>query len=428
MKKVDQNYIFSNDVVLAELRRRQGAIHAWLYNLEGSNELPLYSSVDIRDAGFKVSVVDTNIFPAGFNNICEHGLSDAPLLMKNAILKRVPACKDILIIAEEHTRNTWYLENVRILQQIITQAGFNATVATFLTIQPDFCTNANYAELETATGQPIKIHCLKKLLSKFEAGTANFDLIILNNDLMTGIPDILKNSKIPIYPSIQAGWHSRLKSHHFSYTEKLMEEFGRIVNLDPWFFSAYYSSIEHVDINADGDRQKMADAASMLFEKITKKYQQENITEKPYIVVKADAGTYGMGVMAIEDPKEILELNRKEKNKLHVGKGSQVIERYLLQEGVPTIYNIDNQVSEVCLYQIDNNFVGGFYRSNSQKSDRQNLNSSGMEFKRMCPHLKKYGEAIVHEDLTVFDIYRILTRIAGIAAHREIVQLEANAR
>src|SRR3989338_7715523 len=105
------------------IRTKQEAIHSWLQSYEGAKELPLYSSVDIRNAGFKVAVVDTNIFPAGFNNVCEHGLEDSVGLMRAAIEKRVPGCRDIIIVAEEHTRNTWYLENVRILQEIIGKAG-----------------------------------------------------------------------------------------------------------------------------------------------------------------------------------------------------------------------------------------------------------------------------------------------------------------
>ena len=31
--------------------------------------LPIYGSFDIRDAGWKAVVVDSNAFPAGFNNL-----------------------------------------------------------------------------------------------------------------------------------------------------------------------------------------------------------------------------------------------------------------------------------------------------------------------------------------------------------------------
>ncbi|MCK5591110.1 MAG: glutamate--cysteine ligase, partial [Candidatus Pacebacteria bacterium] len=99
--------------LIEPIRAKQEKIHRWLQSYEGAKELPLYSSVDIRNAGFKAAVVDTNIFPAGFNNLCEHGLKDSEVFIREAINKRVPHCKDILIIAEEHTRNAWYLENIR---------------------------------------------------------------------------------------------------------------------------------------------------------------------------------------------------------------------------------------------------------------------------------------------------------------------------
>lgn len=420
---------FCSKIFIDRIKGHESEIQRWLASHEASKELPLYSSVDIRDAGFKIAVIDTNLFPAGFNNLCEHGLADSIKFFRKAILQRVPGCRDILIVAEEHTRNTWYLENIRILQQIIEQAGFNVKIATFFFIQPSFCETANYLELETATHHPVRIFCFKKILANLKAGLINCDLVILNNDLTTGIPDVLKEMDVPIYPSIQAGWHARLKSHHFEYTAELMEEFGKIIGIDPWLFSSLFSVVDNVNINVETDQKKLADSASELFERISKKYKKHHINEKPFIFMKSDSGTYGMGVIPIEDPSEIVNLNRRDRNKLYKGKGAQVIHRYLLQEGIPTIHNIENEVSEVCIYQIENNLVGGFYRSHSRKSGRENLNAQGMEFKKMCPHLPKYGDADcgVNHNMNVFDIYRILARIAGIAAHREILQLETKA-
>jgi len=414
--------------IIEQLKARQTQILDWLSVHEKNNELPLYSSVDIRDAGFKAAVVDTNLFPAGFNNLCEHGLEDSVGFIRNAILNRVPHCRDILIIAEEHTRNVWYLENIRILAQIIQKAGFHVKIATFLFMQPVVCEEINYVELLSATGEPVRIHCLKTLLNQIASGQEHLDLIIMNNDLSTGIPDILKNARIPIYPAIQAGWHARQKSHHFFHTKELLDEFSGIVSMDPWFFSAIYSVVDDVNINEASDRNKMMQEASLLFQKIQKKYDEHKIEEKPYIFIKADSGTYGMAVMAVEDPQEIANLNRKGRNKLYKGKSSRVVERYLLQEGIPTIYNTENEASEVCIYQIENNLIGGFYRSHTEKSMRDNLNSVGMEFKKMCPHQKQYGDCGIHHDVNIFDVYRILARIAGIAAHREIVQLKKMAK
>src|SRR3989338_9808434 len=102
--------------LVEKTKDKQDEIHRWLASHEKAGNIPLYSSVDIRDSGLKTAVVDTNLFPAGFNNLCEHGLADAVKFFKDAILKRVPHCQNILIVAEEHTRNTWYLENIRILE------------------------------------------------------------------------------------------------------------------------------------------------------------------------------------------------------------------------------------------------------------------------------------------------------------------------
>ncbi len=412
--------------LLSKVNQKQEAVYSWLDQQEKTIELPLYSSVDIRDAGFKAAVVDTNLFPGGFNNLCEHGLADAVGFMKAAILARVPKCENILIIAEEHTRNTWYLENIRILEEIITKAGFQARIATFISVEPAFCDNANYVELETAANKPVRIFCLKKILNNYQQGRQQYDLIIMNNDLTTGIPEILKNSKLPIYPSLQAGWHARLKSHHFELTQELIDEFAKIINIDSWFFSCFYDVVENVNINVDFDRQKLMEKAENIFKKVAAKYKEHDIDGKPYLFLKSDSGTYGMGVEPIEKPEDILTLNRKIRNNLNKGKSAQIIDRFLIQEGVPTIYNIDDQVSEVSLYQIENNIIGGFYRLNSQKTDRQNLNSQGMSFKKMCPHLPKYGICGVHHDMNIFDLYRILARIAVIAAHREVVSLEAS--
>ena len=183
----------------------------------------------------------------------------------------------------------------------------------------------------------------------------------------------------------------------------------------------------HVDINKESDQQRLYQAAVKLFNDIQKKYDEHHIDSKPFIFIKSDSGTYGMGVVPIEDPQQVLELNRKKRNDLARGKDAQSISHFLLQEGVPTIHRIEENPCEVCVYQIDNNFVGGFYRSHTNKSSRESLNSpGGMNFQKMCPHLDKYGKDCgIDHNMNIFDIYRILGRIAGVAAGREIKELES---
>ena len=251
MNKLTFSTQFSQTICVPCIQNKLKEINAWLKTYEEIHT-PLYTSVDIRDAGFKIAIVDTNLFPAGFNNLCEHGMADAVQLFKNAIKKRVPLASKIIIAAEEHTRNTWYLENIRILQEIISNAGFEVTIATFFQKEPSFCDQAASAlELETAAGKTVKIHCFKRITDKIQNKQDHYDLILMNNDLMGGIPQALIESGIPMFPSIHAGWHSRLKSEHFRHANALMKEFAQMVGLDPWLFSCLYRAADHIDINKE---------------------------------------------------------------------------------------------------------------------------------------------------------------------------------
>ena len=44
-------------------------IESWFRKQWIKYPAPFYSSIDIRNSGFKIAPVDTNLFPAGFNNL-----------------------------------------------------------------------------------------------------------------------------------------------------------------------------------------------------------------------------------------------------------------------------------------------------------------------------------------------------------------------
>ena len=47
----------------------QVEIECWLRSEWHKTPPPFYCSVDLRNAGFKLAPIDTNLFPAGFNNL-----------------------------------------------------------------------------------------------------------------------------------------------------------------------------------------------------------------------------------------------------------------------------------------------------------------------------------------------------------------------
>ena len=108
----------------------------------------------------------------------------------------------------------------------------------------------------------------------------------------------------------------------------------------------------------------MAHTVETMLKKITKKYKEYGITDKPFLIVKADAGTYGMGIMTVRSPDDVKDLNRKQRNKMAVVKDGLEVHDVLIQEGVPTIETLHNSTAEPVVYMIDLYVVGGFYRIN----------------------------------------------------------------
>jgi glutamate--cysteine ligase len=77
------------------------AIERW-FRLEWMEHTPpFYSSVDIRNAGFKLAPVDTNLFPGGWNNLTPEMLPLAVQAAMAAIEKICPEARNLLIDSRE---------------------------------------------------------------------------------------------------------------------------------------------------------------------------------------------------------------------------------------------------------------------------------------------------------------------------------------
>jgi len=385
-----------------------------------TSNTPIYSSIDLRVSNHKAAVVDTNLFPAGFNNL---SLADFPIVsaaFSDAIQQAHPNARDLLLVPEEHTRNLWYLENIRIISSLLEAAGFNVLIATFLDDDPEYCQKSDHLTIETATGKTVSLYCLHRIIQQIEDKSRSFDLAILNNDLTSGIPAILRLLKIPIAPPPAAGWHQRHKSDHFDFTHSIVDQMAAIFKFDPWLLRCDHRVVKNVDITVDADRDRLADTAADLLRAIQDQYRVHHIQEKPLLFLKSDSGTYGMGVMPIEDSSEIIDLNRKGRNKLHKGKGSQLISQFILQEGVPSALSINGQAAELCIYQVATQSVGAFYRMNEVKSNRDNLNSQGMVFQPI--HWN--GQSDSSLDPTFQSVCRLLAKTAVYAAGLELGSIQ----
>jgi len=101
------------------------AIERW-FRLEWMEHTPtFYASVDLRNAGFKLAPVDTNLFPGGFNHLTAQMLPQAVQAAMAAIEKICPEAKNLLVVPDNEIRNTSYLSNLAQLKRIFHMAGLN---------------------------------------------------------------------------------------------------------------------------------------------------------------------------------------------------------------------------------------------------------------------------------------------------------------
>ena len=336
---------------------------------------PFYGSVDLRNAGFKLAPVDTNLFPGGFNNLSADALPLAVQAATVAIEKYCPDARHLLLIPENHTRNTYYLQNVARIAAILRQTGLTVRLGS---LNPEVTAPTR---LELPDGGTLTVEPLVRAHGR--VGLDGFDpcAILLNNDLSAGIPDILRDLHGQVLlPPLHAGWAVRRKSQHFAAFDDVAGRFGALLDVDPWLVNPYFATCGKVDFQAREGEECLADRVDTTLAQIRRKYGEYGIDQTPFVIVKADAGTYGMGIMSVKDASEVRNLNRRQRNKMAVVKEGLEVSEVIIQEGVPTIETVEQGVAEPVVYMVDRYVVGGFYRVHRERGRDENLNAPGSHF------------------------------------------------
>ncbi|MFM7483791.1 MAG: glutamate--cysteine ligase, partial [Burkholderiaceae bacterium] len=353
------------------------AIERW-FRLEWQEHTPpFYCSVDMRNSGFKLAPVDTNLYPGGFNNIAQEMLPLAVQAAMAAIDKYCPDARNLLLIPERHTRNTFYLQNVARLIQIFRQTGLNVRLGTLAEEIKSPTT------LDLPDGGTLTLEPLVRSSNGRRLGLKNFDpcTILLNNDLSAGIPSILEGlHEQTLLPPLHAGWAIRRKTNHFAAYDEVAKKFGKLIDIDPWMVNPYFAKCGSVNFHERTGEECIAQNVDAVLAKIRKKYKEYGIKEAPFVIVKADAGTYGMGIMTVRDASEVKDLNRKQRNKMAVIKEGLEVSDVIVQEGVHSFEHINESVAEPVVYMIDRYVIGGFYRVHAERGVDENLNSPGAHF------------------------------------------------
>ena len=400
-------------------------IEHWLRGRWQEHTPPFYSSCDLRNSGFKLAPVDTNLFPGGFNNLNPAFLPLCVHAAMVAIEKICPDARNLLLIPESHTRNQFYLQNVAQIAAILRQTGLNVRLGSLL---PEITAPTPVA---LANGQTLLLEPLVR--SPIRLGLDGFDpcAILLNNDLSAGIPDILRNlDEQFILPPLNAGWAVRRKSNHFAAYDEVAGHFARDIGIDPWRINPAFSVCRSINFHERQGEECLAANVTAVLELVREKYREYGITETPYVVVKADAGTYGMGVMTVRDADEVIALNRRQRNKMSVVKEGLEVSEVIIQEGVHSFETLNGAVAEPVIYMIDRYVVGGFYRVHTGRGKDENLNAPGMHFEPLAfttgCNLPDYSCNNPDAPPNRFYAYGVVGRLACLAAALELERTPAD--
>jgi len=393
------------------------AIERW-FRLEWMEHTPpFYCSVDVRNAGFKLAPVDTDLFPGGWHNLTPSMLPLAVQAAMAAIEKICPEARNLLIIPENDVRSTFYLSNLAQMRRIFHMAGLNVRLGS---ISPDLkkATTLKLPDGETLTLEPV-------IRTRGRVGVKDFDpcTILLNNDLVTGVPGILEDlNEQFLLPPLHASWSTRRRSTHFKTYEEVAKRFGKLIGVDPWLINPMFDRCGGVDLRTDDGIEALTARVDALLAKVKKKYKEYGIKEKPFVVVKADNLGGSAGLMSVRDAKDVPALAAKAC--AVAGNPFKGTQELILQEGVLTLERMNDAVAEPVVYMMDRYVVGGFYRIHAERGIDEDLNAPGSSFVPLAfdqsTHLPQPGVRPGASAPNRFYMYGVIGRLAMLAASYEL--------
>ncbi|MDE2148168.1 MAG: glutamate--cysteine ligase [Burkholderiales bacterium] len=379
---------------------------------------PFYTSADLRNAGFKLAPVDTHLFPSTFNNLTPEMLPLAVQAAMAAIEKICPEAKNLLLIPDARTGNSFYLQSLQRLVEVFTQAGLNVRLGS---LDPGLDAPV---PLPLPDGSELRLEPL--LRSRGRLGLKDFDpcTVLLNHDLAGGVPRVLEHlHEQYLLPPLHAGWPVRRKSRHFQSYEEVAKKFAKLLGMDPWLINPFHGHCGQVDFATPAGIECVKAQADAVLAKVRRKYKEYGINEKPFVVVKADNAT-GMGVMAVRDLKELDDPERVARGARGLLRGGGLPSEVLIQEGVPSCERIHDAVAEPVVVMIDRYVVGGFYRVHADRGNDPDLSLPGSSYVPLAfagaSQLPRPGARPGASAPNRFYMYGVIGRLAMLAAAYEL--------
>ncbi len=388
------------------------AIERW-FRLEWMEHTPpFYCAVSLRNAGFKLAPVDTDLFPTGFHHLTQAMQPLAVQAAMAAIEKICPEAKNLLLIPDPADRSAHYLLSLRWLMQTLHHAGLNVRLGS---LDPAIKTPT---AITLPDGTQLCLEPLKRLRGRL--GLKNFDpcTIVLNCDLPGGVPAVLQGLHLQyLLPPLHAGWSVRSMVRHFQAYEEIAKKFAKLLGMDPWLIHSQHARCEQVDLERPAGVDAVRTQVDAVIGKVRRKYKEYAIRERPYAVLKADAAAGGRAVVTLHEAKELDEAALR----AAVGPGRASL---IVQEGVPSYERVNDTVAEPIVYMIDRYVVGGFYRTHAERGTDEVLNGPGTKYVPLAfahgGDLPRLGDRHAASTPNRFYMYGVIGRLASVAASYEL--------
>jgi len=280
--------------------------------------------------------------------------------------------------------------------------------------------------VETSAGAHLTLEPIQRRGNRVVLDGFDPCAVLVNNDLSAGVPAILRGLEQTVVPPLAAGWGTRRKSQHFRAYSSVAAELSKLAGIDPWVIDPVFAQCGKVNFAQKEGEECLVAQVEFVLGEVRRKYAQYGITEPPFVIVKADAGTYGMGIMTVKSADDVRNLNRKARNKMATIKDSQPVHEVIIQEGVYTFESVDGAVAEPVVYMLDHFVVGGFYRVHTERGVDENLNSPGARFVPLAFETDCQSPDCAGSPGDVpnrFYTYGVIARLAMLAAAIEIEQL-----
>lgn len=408
---------------LGELEQRileaAPAIERW-FRLEWMEHAPLfYSAVDMRNSGFKIAAIDTDLFPQCWQYLPEQMLPLAVQAIHSVIEKTCPQARNLLIVPEHHRcGDAGYVRSLARLREILVLAGLDVR---FGSIE---AAHTSTQQLEMGGGQRLEVEPVQ--WSRSRLGLPGFDpcMIVLNNDLHEGIPGILEELPAQfLLPPVQSSWAVRRRWRHFELYEDLAKRLARMVGIDPWLIAPLFAAAPAHDVRDAASLAQLGERVEAVLQRVRRKYREYGITQAPFVTIWPEGARSEGEAVSVSGAADLCGERLAQ---LAGGSLDKVLSAkdFFIQEGLSTCEQLHDKSVQPRVCMIDRHVVGGFYRA----IERDGVRDGGMSEAQILAASEASFEALAFAPTVRnaaaapnrFYIYGVLARLSMLAASYEL--------